>query len=133
MVSNAFPLTRKSAILSKKAIGLVWHNLPLVDRRQTVRGRWVGKKGNPYRVLLSLAGSGCVMLAPQTPPFSYKYPNLLRGLRKERFEQEEYNSFVGKWRTQSQMRGLEQGKAANLMITFTSMAVDTLNDDKWQR
>lgn len=31
------------------------------------------------------------------------------------------------------MREMECGKAMKLMITFTSMAVDTLNDDEWQR
>lgn len=47
MLSNAFPLTRKSVILSKEAIRLVWHNLPLVDRRQMVRCRWGGNKKKP--------------------------------------------------------------------------------------
>lgn len=116
MLSNAFPLTRKSVILSKEAIRLVWHNLPLVDRRQMVRCRWGGNKKKPIhsaaqpdRQWLQHAGTIDTIIFCQE--------NNSEGFKEERI-----------WRRRVQNVGM--GKAMNLMTTITSMAVDTLNDEQ---
>lgn len=129
MVSNAFPLTRKSTILSKETIRTVWHNLFWQTGDRWLESYGKERKGTRTEHCSAWQHWLCHTGTVDTV-FSLPVAKQQRGLRKGGFEGEEFNRFVG---NSSQMRELEEGKAMNLMITFTSVAVDTLNDDEWQR